>query len=55
MTVVEVDDIWTDPSDGYIIRVVRCPYNVAPEGLLAELKTQWREYRRANNATVAAI
>ena len=55
MTVVKVDDIWSDPSDGYIIRVVRCPDNVVPEGLLAELKTQWREYRRAKNATVVAI
>ena len=134
MTVVKVDDIWSDPSDGYIIRVVRYPYSVEPEGggvlmgfsfhtgvlwseipgqdnpgerpeevhigplvkahtqftaehldrgfgldthnllgrrrggfplrvgsrpavegLLAELKTQWREYRRANNATVVAI
>ena len=32
MTVVEIDDIRTDPSDGYIIRVVRYPYNVEPQG-----------------------
>ena len=32
MTVALVDEIWTDPSDGYTIRVVRFPYNVVPEG-----------------------
>ena len=32
MTVARVDDIWTDPSDGYTIRVVRYPYDVEPEG-----------------------
>ena len=32
MTVVHVDEIWSDPSDGYTIRVVRFPYNVVPEG-----------------------
>ena len=32
MTVALEDDIWTDPSDGYTIRVVRFPYNVEPEG-----------------------
>ena len=32
MTVVQVDDIWSDPSDGYSIRVVRYPYSVEPEG-----------------------
>ena len=32
MTVVRVDDIWTDSSDGYTIRVVRYPYDVEPEG-----------------------
>ena len=31
MTVVTVDDIWIDPSDGYTIRVVRYPYDVEPE------------------------
>ena len=28
MTVVHDEDIWTDPSDGYIVRVVRFPYDV---------------------------
>ena len=28
MTVALEDDIWTDPSDGYTIRVVRFPYDV---------------------------
>ncbi len=28
MTVAIEDDLWTDPSDGYTIRVVRIPYNV---------------------------
>ena len=32
MTVAMEDCIWTDHSDGYIIRVVRYPYNVEPEG-----------------------
>ncbi len=32
MTVALEDEIWTDPSDGYTIRVVRFPYNVVPEG-----------------------
>ena len=32
MTVALEDKIWTDPSDGYTIRVVRFPYNVVPEG-----------------------
>ena len=32
MTVALEDNIWTDPSDGYTIRVVRFPYNVEPEG-----------------------
>jgi hypothetical protein len=32
MTVVLEDEIWTDPSDGYTIRVVRFPYNAVPEG-----------------------
>ena len=31
MTVAQEDDIWTDPSDGYTIRVVRFPYNVDTE------------------------
>ena len=31
MTVVTVDDIWVDPSDGYTIRVARYPYDVEPE------------------------
>lgn len=31
MTVVREDDIWTDPSDGYIVRVVRFPYDVETE------------------------
>ena len=28
MTVVHEEDIWTDPSDGYVVRVVRFPYDV---------------------------
>ena len=32
MTVTLVDEVWTDPSDGYTIRVVRFPYNVVPKG-----------------------
>ena len=32
MTVAREDIIWTDPSDGYRVRVVRYPYNVEPEG-----------------------
>ena len=32
MTVAQEDIIWTDPSDGYTIRVVRYPYSVEPEG-----------------------
>lgn len=32
MTVTQDDIIWTDPSDGYTIRVVRYPYSVEPEG-----------------------
>ena len=32
MTVALEDNIWTDPSDGYTIRVVRFPYNVEPDG-----------------------
>ena len=31
MTVAQEDNIWTDPSDGYTIRVVRFPYNVDTE------------------------
>ena len=31
MTVVREDDIWTDPSDGYIVRVVHFPYDVETE------------------------
>ena len=32
LTVTQNDIIWTDPSDGYTIRVVRYPYSVEPEG-----------------------
>ena len=31
LTVAIEDDLWTDPSDGYTIRVVRIPYNVDTE------------------------
>ena len=31
MTVIHDEDIWTDPSDGYIVRVVRFPYDVETE------------------------
>ena len=31
MTVVDEEHIWTDPSDGYTIRVVRYPYDIEPE------------------------
>ena len=31
MTVVHEEDIWTDPSDGYVVRVARFPYDVEPE------------------------
>ena len=31
MTVVHEEDIWTDPSDGYAVRVVRFPYDVETE------------------------
>ena len=31
MTVVHHEDIWTDPSDGYVVRVVRFPYDVETE------------------------
>ena len=31
MTVVLQEDIWTDPSDGYIVRAVRFPYDVETE------------------------
>ena len=31
MTIVHEEDIWTDPSDGYIVRVVRFPYDVETE------------------------
>ena len=31
MTVALEDDIWTDPSDGYTIRVARFPYSVDTE------------------------
>ena len=31
MTVVHEEDIWTDPSDGYVVCVVRFPYDVEPE------------------------
>ena len=33
MTVAQEDIIWTDPSDGYTIRVVRYPYTVHTEEL----------------------
>lgn len=33
MTVTQDDTIWTDPSDGYTIRVVRYPYTVDTEEL----------------------
>ena len=32
MTLVQDEDVWTDPSDGYSVRVVRFPYSVEPEG-----------------------
>ena len=32
MTVVHEEDLWTDPSDGYSVRVVRFPCSVEPEG-----------------------
>ena len=31
MTVVHVEDIWTDPSDGYTVRAVRIPYDIETE------------------------
>lgn len=36
MTVVHEEDIWTDPSDGYVVRASRFPYDVETEdgGLL---------------------
>ncbi len=31
MTIALEDDLWSDPSDGYIVRVVRFPYDVETE------------------------
>ena len=31
MTVVHEEDIWSDPSDGYVVRVVRFPYDIETE------------------------
>ena len=55
MTVALEDDIWTDPSDGYTIRVVRYPYSVDTEdgehlmGFSFHTGALWCEIRGQDN------